>query len=126
MTHVPKEWLGLPLHFGLAAESPLSPLPKEPLDVVHVLANLGAGRVLRFRIQQFEGPGAGPLRVSTSSSAARHRLALRDEKHRCQLDGDGTHVVLECLYDELLEGVAVQPRRRREGEAVSVYDDHDD
>lgn len=123
LTGVLRAWLGLPLHLGLAAESPLSPLPKEPFDVVHVLANLGAGRVLRIRIAQFEGAGVGPLQVSSAHVARPHRLAFRDEKKSCQLDGDGTHVVLECLYDELLEGAIMLPRKRREEAAARSNDD---
>lgn len=122
MSRVPAEWIRLPLYLGLAAEASLSPLPKQDFDVVHVMANLGAGRVVRVRIAQFEGAGAGPLTFSPlRGHVTRHRR--ESAKSSCTLDGDGTHVSIETLYDELLEGSSVPARARRRRQAEEDADD---
>lgn len=120
MCGVPAEWLGLPMYLNLAAQAELSPLPKEGFDVVHVLASLGAGRALRIRIAQFAGDGDGPLAFSPGRSVYRLGGSV---KGTCAMDGDGTHVFIETLYDELLEGSSVRPRARRRKQAQDDADD---
>ena len=104
MEGVPTRWMALPLYFSLASEAPLSPLPLAESDVFHVLASLGAGRVLRIRVAQFEGAASGTLRRDTRSTSDYKSVSL---------DGDGTHVVVQSLYDENLEGGLARPRQRR-------------
>ena len=122
MTAVPGRWMALPMYFELAAEARLSPLPLAPNDVAHVLASLGAGRVLRIRVTQFAGKGTGPLRHTGPASSRPY--SQRDGGYeRTSLDGDGTHVVVEVLYDERLEGAVPPARKRREQAARADSDD---
>ncbi len=65
----------LRLRLELASRSPLSPMPRARFDVAHVLANVGARRVMRVRIAKFAGEGQGQLRATSRKCV--------------ELDGDG-------------------------------------
>jgi len=116
---VPMAETTLALRLRAASRAPLILVAKNRFDVAHVIASLGAGRVLRVRIAQFEGAGTGELTLS----AARSANSLAGTSRMLELDGDGTHAWVESLYDEELEGMYVRARARRADAEAARRDD---
>lgn len=111
----------LPFRLKLAARSEFLELPKDPFDVVHAIAQLGAGRTMRIRIAQFRGAGSGEMRADRTYSGRRRSDWRDSDGDILELDGDGTHVWIETRYDPDLDGA--RPGRRIRGKAAIAADD---
>ncbi len=107
----------LPFELEAIASAPLIALPLEGRDMIHVVANLGAGKLVRLRTMRFPGEEREPLRVVESAG------------YYCRLDGGDIHAWMQTWESGLLDGQPLsrvlhqrENRRRRQRED----DDRDD
>lgn len=92
----------LPLWLLALSEAPLLELRRAQAEALHVLGDVGAGRLLELRVFRFEGEAATPLRLEEG-----------------WFDGGDVRLQLTPRYDASLEGSARPARARRN-------DHHDD
>lgn len=133
------------------ADAPWVLLPTENGETMHLVANLGAGHLVRLRVVQFPGESPEPIRCfdraqELESRAAREKVSpqgmvatFQQSDHAAQkaewtwatgrprfgLDGGDIHVWIEPTYTSLLEGsgLPVGARKRRDEVRSSQEDD---
>lgn len=105
----------VPFLLDAVARAPLAVGPTDDAITAHVVANLGAGQIVRVLLRSFPKEATCPLVVQRSD---------RSDSPWAELDGGDVHVWIYARRAvEILEGCALPARARRNADADDWDDD---